>query len=206
MSGLWETLPALLPLHFFSLTLEALQGKETLLPDTSKLLGEDRFADVYFRFDAEALSFRIQFRKLFEGCYFPDFTKGEAIELFIDTRDRKDAGFPTKFCHHFLVLPQKVGEIQAQEMSRFRAEDSHPQSDPDLIFVETEFSKKDFHVTIGLPSAVLYGYDPKAIDRIGLSYRIHRTGGQPQHFSLSSRGGSVEQDSNAWASVVLKGV
>jgi len=204
MTDVLENIPAMPPLHFFALSVEALRQKETLLPDTSELLGEESFADVRIKWDEGGLSFRFDFKKPFEGAYYPDYSKGEAIEIFLDTRDMKTAGFPTKFCHHFLILPQKVGEIQALEISRFRTEDSHPICDPDQIFVESEFAKKSFRAKIGLPKEVLHGYDPKAAGRLGLTYRIHRMGGGAQHFAVSSRFAGIEQHPSTWATIVLK--
>ncbi len=95
---------------------------------------------------------QIQVHQKFEGASYPKFDEGDAIELFIDTRDLKEAGFPTKFCHHFLILPQEVQGVRALELTRFRNEDSHPLCDPEAIHVETEMTSKEYTLKISFPA------------------------------------------------------
>jgi len=199
-----EEIPSLPPLHFFTLAIDVPKEKKQLLLDTSPLLGEEPFADVKIAWNDAGLQFEVIFKIPFQGVSYPDFASGEAIELFLDTRDLKTAGFPTRFCHHFLILPKEVGGIQALEITKFRAEESHPLCDPADIFVETMLSKKTFQVKIGLPREILHGYDPRAFDRLGFTYRLHRTGGAPQHFSVSSRGVAIEKHPGLWATLRLE--
>ncbi len=199
-----EDAPALPPLHFFSLAVDLPRGKSVLLPDTSEYLGEESFAAIRMKWEESGLAFDILFHKPFEGAFYPEYSRGEAVELLIDTRDLKTAGFPTKFCHRFLILPQAVGEMRAQEITRFRAEESHVLCDKSLIAVDSEFAKKSFRVKIELPAEALHGFDPKTFDRLGFTYRIFRTGGAAQHFALTSRFCAIEQQNALWATLVLR--
>jgi hypothetical protein len=211
MTDLLESLPAVYPLHFFSLsahlnhleTPEQIVKNKFLLPDTSELLAEESFADCRMSWNQEGVFLDVDVRKPLENILYPDFRKGDSIELFFDTRDLKTAGFPTRFCHHFVILPKEVQGIKVQELSKFRAEDTHPLCDPDDILSETTPTKKGFSVKIGIPSSALYGFDPTSFDRLGFTYRINRTSGAPQHFAISSKQYTIEQQPALWASLKL---
>lgn len=212
MTDLLESLPAIYPLHFFSLSsdlnyieegAEELFKKKFLLPDTSEYLAEDHFADVHMSWNQEGIFLDVGVHKPLEDVLYPDFRKGESIELFFDTRDLKTAGFPTKFCHHFVILPQEVQGIRAQEISKFRAEETHPLCDPDEILTEMTPTKKGFSLRIGIPTSILHGFDPASFDRLGFTYRINRSAGSPQHFSISSKQYAIEQQPALWASLKL---
>lgn len=211
MTDLLESLPAIYPLHFFSLSagINYLEESSTLLknkfllPDTSELLAEERFAACHMAWNQEGIFLEFDVHKPLEEVAYPDFRKGDSIELFFDTRDLKTAGFPTRFCHHFVILPKEVQGIKAQEISKFRAEDTHPLCDPEDVFTETAPTKKGFTVRIGIPSSALYGFDPTSFDRLGFTYRINRPKGPPQHFAISSKQYATEHEPALWASLKL---
>src|SRR5574342_480228 len=135
-------------MHFFRFTVYIKQGKKAspklLLPDTTDLLGEDSFADVGVVWHQDGLYVHLHARKKFEEACYPKFTEGDALELFFDTRDLKEAGFPTKFCHHFLILPQEVQGIRCLELTRFRTEDSHPLCEPDKVEISFHAGSRDY--------------------------------------------------------------
>lgn len=213
---MFEHVPSLLPMEFFSVACSVFYAhismtvpsfrtmrKEFTLPDTSEFLGEEVFSRVALCWHEEGILVEISVEKDFEEVYFPDFFQGDAVELFFDTRDLKTAG-TTRFCHHFVILPQIVGTIQAIEITRFRTEDTHPLCDPQDLTVTTTFHKDAYSMRVLIPAHCLHGYDPKICDRMGFSYRIHRYGGKPQHFTVSSEHFALEQSPRFWASLDLK--
>jgi len=209
-----EGMAAIAPLDFFSVQGELRQVKSApslrqmqklyLLADTSELLGEEHFADVAMAWSEEGLFIAAFIDQPFEESKYPRYAEGDALELFFDTRDLKTAGFATRFCHHFLFLPQAVQGVQCQELTHFRTEESHPLCDPQDLQVVTTFEKKGYQMEIFLPRHVLFGFDPLAFDRIGINYKVHRTGGQPQHFALSSEHFNLQQYPRLWASFNLR--
>ncbi|MGR3972969.1 MAG: hypothetical protein QRY72_00070 [Candidatus Rhabdochlamydia sp.] len=202
----------LAPMHFFLLhhdvpyvgkEKEGLTLKKHQLPSTEHFLAEEPFAEVMMGWNESGLFFKFHQSKPFESCSYPQFTQGDAIELFIDTRDLKDTGFATRFCHHFLILPQQVQEIRALELSHFRGEDHHLLCNPELIGVKFSESSQDYFVEITLPAEILYGFDPLQFDRVGMTYVVHRPKGKPQHFTLSSSYLAAGQHPSFWASCKL---
>ncbi len=200
------------PVHFFRLNVDLKQGKKAspkllskgyLLPDTSDLTAEEPFGEVGVAWHQEGLHIHLHAAKKFEEASYPKYTEGDALELFIDTRDLKEAGFPTRFCHHFLILPQEVQGIRALELTRFRTEDSHPLCDPGKIEVSFHAGSRDYFLDIFLPAEILHGYDPLSFDRLGLTYTLHRYKGPPQNFSVCSNYVTIAQNPSLWASCRL---
>jgi hypothetical protein len=205
-----EELPALSPLEFFSLETElrfaktppssGLKRKQYMLPDTTEWLSEERFAEVGMSWSQAGIFLFLTVEKPFEEALYPRFTEGDALELFFDTRDVKTAGFASRFCHQFVILPQAVQGIQAQEISHFRTEDTHPLCDAADLQVVSKLGKKEYELDVFIPAHCLHGFDPATFERIGFTYRIHRYRGKPQHFALSSQHFSIEQHPRLWAS------
>ena len=191
-----DQLSPILPIDFFSMSLDlkkAPLSKRHLLPDFSELLFENPFAKVYMAWDAKGLSFEVVVDKIFE--------ENDRVEFFIDTRDLKSAGFLTRFCHHFVV-----DKTSAEEVTAFRTDDRHELCEGNKIAVKGDFRKKSYTLHILIPSECLHGYDPKAFDRLGFSYRISRTGSDPQHFALSSDYLAIENQPSLWGSLQMRDI
>jgi hypothetical protein len=209
----FERVESVLPIDCFSLSVEipyakampkkGLIGKSFLLPDTSKFLDETHFADVGLAWNEEGLMAEVLFHKPFEESNFPRFEEGESVEFFIDTRDLKTAGFMTRFCHHFVFLPQSEQGTLGYEISRFRSEDSHPLCNPDDLQVIADLGRTEISMKIVIPQQCLHGYDPANFPRLGFTYKIHRKGGVPQHFACSSAMYAIDHHPSLWASLRL---
>lgn len=180
-----------------------LKEEAFLVPSSSQLLQEKAFADLHMGYSEKGLYFLCQIHQPFVDQFYPDIQRGDSLELFIDTRDLKTASYNHKFCHHFIFLPKKNEGIQAYEATRFRSDDMHELCDPQDLKVETDFSHQSYSFKIFIPAQCLYGYDPKECDRLGLNYRVNRSGGPSQHFSVSSEEFSIEQQPSLWSSIHL---
>jgi hypothetical protein len=176
-----------------------------LLPDTSHLCHEHAFAKVALGWNEEGLAFQIHVTQPHTQSFFPNIERGDSVELFIDTRDLKSAGFNTRFCHHFYFLPQSIHNHWCGEITHFRTEDCHPLCDPSLLSYEVKLGYSDYKMKIFIPSDCLYGYEPKQFDRLGFTYRINRAGGKPQHFAVTSKDYPIDQQPSLWGSLKLIG-
>jgi hypothetical protein len=197
-------LPTLLPIDFFNLEIEASLGKKLLLPDTSELLNEESFSKLFLTCLSESLVLHADIKKPFEECFYPEYEHGDSLELFIDTRDLKTAGFMTRFCHHFLILTTYVKGVTSREITRFRTEDVHPLCDPLDLEVKASFSSSHYSLEVSIPAHCLHGYDPASFNRIGFTYRLNRPGGSAQHFSVSSHYYSIAQHPSLWATIQMR--
>jgi hypothetical protein len=199
----FSRLTPLCPADFFSLSVDIPYAKMRALPDTSELLAEESFAQIELAWKETGIQIEALVEKPFEGSFLPDFAKGDCLELFFDTRDLKTSGFMTRFCHHFLIFPQPVQEISAQEITHFRTEDVHPLCDPSEILVSAHFERKRYRLEVSIPAECLHGYDPASFDRLGFTYRLNRCGGFPQHFAVSSHYYALDQHPALWPTLKL---
>jgi hypothetical protein len=200
------------PVHFFALSCDCryLPRKEQFpsltkyaLPSTDRLTREEIFAKVAMGWNEEGVALHIRVNQpALRSCY-PDLEQGDSIELFFDTRDLKSTGFNTRFCHHFFFLPQAVDGVSKGEKTHFRTEDSHPLCDSQLLQTQVQLRKEGYDLKIFIPALCLNGYDPKQFDRLGFTYRINRTAGDPQHFSVVSQDYQIDQQPSLWGSVRL---
>jgi len=206
-----EYAPAFCPVEFFTLTATLHYTKQAptlrtlrrfLLSDTSDLLGDEKFADVALAWNEEGIHAALFVQKPIERVEFPNFDKGDALELFFDTRNLKTAYCATRFCHHFLFFPE--GEKPAREITHFRTEDTHPLCDPSELILETKQERKAYSMQIFIPASCLHGFDPKSGNSLGFTYCIHRPAAPPQHFSVSSQHFSIDQSPRLWATLVLE--
>ncbi len=213
MSFNLDYLPPLFPIDFFCISTQVPYAKtlpskkvfrqKRTLPDMSEFLGEEKFADLSLFWNEEALLIEVEVKKAFEESLLPEYREGDSVEIFIDTRDLKNAGFATRFCHHFVFLPQPVEGIHAQEVTHFRLEDSHPLCDPLELVVESKCEKSSYTMQIIIPATCLHGYDPATFKRLGFTYRINRYKGEAGHFALSSKYYVIEKHPSLWASINL---
>lgn len=174
------------------------------IPDTSSFCNEEAFAKLSMGWNPEGLLFSVKVDEPYTQVFYPDVSRGDSVELFIDTRDVKTSGFNTRFCHHFFFLPVEVDGHFAGEITRFRTEDTHPLCDPKELKINSYLHGKGYGLKIFIPSQCLTGYDPQQFDRLGFTYRINRAGGRSQHFSVVSEEFGLEQQPSLWSSVRLK--
>jgi hypothetical protein len=207
----FDDLPSLSPVQFFGVAADCFYIKSKLkldrtylLPSTADLLGEESFADLYIGWNVEKLAFCVDVHVPFQKAVEDDFSQGDAIELFIDTRDLKTKGVVSRFCHHFLFFPALVQNFYGREITRFRGEDMHRLCHPEDLLVMPQVEEEGYRIWIEIPAHCLHGYDPLSVSRLGFTYRIHRTGGAAQHFAVSSEEYAIEQHPATWGSLKLQ--
>lgn len=203
---------ALSPVNYFALEVDCFYlpsthagdlGAKYRLPSTGSLCDEETFADLYMGWSQEGLFFKAHVHKKVESTFYPSPEQGDSVELFIDTRDRKLAGFNNRFCHHFCFLPEAVEGVMGHEMTRFRTEDAHELCAPLDLKVSSDNKKTSYTMNIFIPSHCLHGYDPEQLDRLGFTYRVNRPDEAAQHFCLLSSEYQIDQQPALWSSLKL---
>ncbi len=177
-----------------------------LLPSFGKLLwNEEPFADVFVAWEEEGLHFQCDVQSPLSSVVYPEYEKGDAVELFIDTKNLKNVRVPHRFCHHFYFLPETIeGSEQAQEITRFRAEDARPLCSPENIQMKVQKKPHGYVMDIFLLKEALTGFEPLETRGCGFAYRILRTGKSPQHFTLSSCHCKIERHPYLWATLAFE--
>ncbi|SCA62826.1 hypothetical protein SCG7086_AE_00120 [Chlamydiales bacterium SCGC AG-110-P3] len=169
------------------------------LPDTTDLTGDYPEAEMRVGWSSEGLAFHVIVRSKFGRTVYPRIDLGDALELFIDTRDVKTSGFNTRFCHHFFFLPEMTEGHQKGELTHFRTEDAHPHCEINGLGLEVERSNTTYVYKIFIPSSCLIGYDIQQFKRIGFNYRIHVAGEAAQHLSAVTSDFRIEEQPSLWA-------
>lgn len=180
-----------------------LKEEKYLVPDSPFLLKEEPFAKLHMGWNEEGLYFLLQCDRSFVDVFYPDFTRGDAFQLFIDTRNNKSTTILTKFCHQFLFLPKETDGIQSIELTRFRTDDQHELCDPKELNCTASFQKNSYSMNIFIPTQCLHGYDPAECNRIGFTYCVYGAGGFRQHFSSHSEEFAYESLPALWSNVRL---
>lgn len=212
-----DELPAITPINFFQIAfscsylpvkgafprLSLSTSKKYLLPNTAALCNEKPFAQGAMGWNEEGLEFCFCVNKGLEEVFFPNITKGDSIELFIDTRNIKTSGFNTRFCHHFFFLPEAIEGRQAGEMTHFRTEDAHELCEGSELSVKTIVKKNEYTLHCHIPKQCLVGFDPQQFDRLGFAYRINRPYLESQHFCVVTADYRLEEQPSLWSQVRL---
>jgi hypothetical protein len=203
---MWPANATLQPVHFCAFQIDCLYTfgekleKKHRLPDLSCFYLEDSFAAVSMGWQEKGISIEIEPKKRTKSLAY---LEGLMVDLFLDTRDVKTAGYPTRFCHHFCLSPRGTPDHSwhIHELTHFRGEDKHELCDPDLCRVETPLVGSSRVIAIFLPSEALHGYDPLQFARSGFTYRISRKGGKRQYFSADDADFVIAAQPSLWASV-----
>jgi hypothetical protein len=202
-------LPPLYPETFFSASVKGYKAtklgsawskRKFLLPDVSLFLSEEKFADVYFFWNEQGIGLYCEVQTGFADCFYPKYQEGDCLEIFIDTRDLKNANVTHRFCHHFVFLPVEVQGVRAMEITHFRSEDKHPLADPNLLVVDAEIGKKKYTLSAFIMKEALFGYDPMAFSKLGFAYRIRRMQAPAQHFPATF----IERHPSLWSTITLE--
>lgn len=212
MEGNLDHLSAMMPIDFFELNCSLLEAdpasiaqvknKRYRLPHFSSLLAEKPCAEIHMGWSVEGLLWHIEIKGSPEKTFFPEWEKGDAIELYIDTRALPSAAIH-KFCHCFVILPQIEGDVNSHsschEVTPFRTDEGRPYCDPKYTLIETKVKRGSYEVDIEIMAEGLYGYQPLEVKKLKFAYQIHRYGKEKQHFALSSKTLHIGRHPQLWS-------
>lgn len=177
--------------------------KQYLLPDTSMLTSEHSFAAVSVGWQPEGIEIYVHVGQPYQQSTYPQFDRGDCLEVCIDTRNVKTSGYNTRFCHHFFCLPEKVEGQQAGEVTRFRTEDAHELCSAADLQVKSHLQRDHYTLQLAIPAHCLQGFDPEQYQWLGFTYRVSRTRGAAQHFSVCADDYQYAQQPSLWGSLRL---
>jgi len=144
------------------------------LPDLAAMDGTPGYAEVYMAWDEQGLYFAVKVdgKKKVESHPKRPW-KGDALFLWVDTRDVRDALRAGRFCHHFLVMPLGGGRgrsAKAWQTRIHRAREQAPICDESLLSVASRIKTNGYTLELAIPAEALNGYDPAECSRLGFTY------------------------------------
>jgi hypothetical protein len=205
------------PIDFFEVRLSLLHldadnwkeeiiQKKYLLPDLSEWLFEEEKIILNAGWSQEGLAFQAIAPSRMTEPHFPDFTKGDSLELFIDTRAVKEGRFIHRFCHQFYFLPEAVQGKLYGEATRFRGEDRHPMAREEDIEYSLHLQKGKSCFRVFLTKEALFGYDPQQCPQIGFCCRLNRLHKDPLHYNIKTDEFKIEEEPTLWLPMTLASI
>lgn len=179
-----------------------LKNSSSMVPSVEDFTAQESFADLYLGYSNEELIAVFDVGVPISQTFYPEFKKGDAIELIIDTHPKKDQSITTRFVHHFVILPTPYEGVVAKEITRFRGNDSRSLVPDELIKVSVTAYKKSYRLVFRLPLISLKGFDEKT-SCLGIGYRIHRYKGEFQEFPHNSQSVHFDVHPGLLASALL---
>ncbi len=198
-------IPSILPLHFFQPVFEIEKGQKPQNIDSfSEFLEEELFSELKIGISDEGITLELKVLKSFEKAQFPDVTKSDAFEFFIDTRGLKDSLIIHKYCHHFVFLPKEVDGIMAVEVTRFKTNDKRELCNKEDLKIKSQFSRNQYSLDIFIPDIALYGFDLSEYSKLKFAYIVHRGGKElASHFPKSGLDFSLKDHPSLWADLII---
>jgi len=217
---MFEEIPPIFPLSFFDISFDVnflnfkifedfdngnflkIFKKKYLIPNMSKYLKEEKFADIYMGWNEEGIYFFVDVKKRLEEVFSKNYRRGDSIELFLDTRCLK-SNFITKYCHHFVLFAEKVDGYHVKEVTKFRGDDIHKIAKEEDFDIKVFLDKNSYSMKIFIPKRCLYGYDVKNFKKMGFTYRVNRYLKESQNFSASDLEFNFEKFPFLWGEANL---
>ena len=182
---------------------------DTALPDLGEMENRQSFARVHLSWDEDGLYVGLHVEgKTNVVSHRQHPHNAEALFLWIDTRDVRDAHRASRFCHQFVAMPrgggpQRKGGAAWQQPIR-RAREATPICQPQQLKVASKCRKDGYSLELAIPRSVLNGFDPDQNKRLGFAYLVtdhehgHQTWSVPGRFPYNV-------DPSTWAAVKLDG-
>jgi hypothetical protein len=183
-------------------------GERYRVPDLMALEGQQPFATLSMAWNDEGLYFGLQVPGKTQYRIDPrNVTRGDCLELWIDTRDVKDSHRANRYCHRFYFLPGGRGRQGKDPIARQstveRAREQAPPCPEESIQVGLRRQRRGYQMEIALPAAGLNGFQPREFSRLGFNYVLHDVDRGTQSWSIGGDA-ALLHDPSAWGTVELR--
>jgi hypothetical protein len=179
---------------------------EYALPSIS-LEGREQSATVYAAWSEQRLVFALNVPRTRAPRVLPKrLSDGDSFDLYIDTRDIRNAHRAGRYCHKFVIAPVGgAGQARSplfehQEIQR--ALMGPPHVSPPHVEIASSVRDDGYSIELALPASTLNGYDVDITRRMGLAYVLHDTERPNQIWPHTSEL-PVWNDTSLWATVEL---
>lgn len=176
------------------------------LPDLSGLHDQDAFARVWAGWTVEGLAIAFDVAAAHALYVDPDHPyRSDGVQIWCDTRDSRLARKPTRYCHHFILLPGGGRRPFVMELNPGGVKKPGEMADVGCIRAAArEVSGRGYALEVFLPREVLHGYAPLETPSVGLGYRVRDSQGGVQDLAFGERF-PLWRNPSLWRSVRLEG-
>ncbi len=176
------------------------------IPDLTALDGDVAFADLFMAWNETGLYFAVRVEGSRADVLPRQPLKGDGLQIWIDTRDVRDAHRASRYCHHFYFLPKGTGRGGrspiGKQMRIRRARSYGRLCDPQILRVASTVLDSGYRMEIHLPPEALIGFDPEENNRLGFTYLLRDGKGGRQYWTADDPL-PVSYDPSLWGRVEL---
>ncbi len=144
------------------------------VPDLMELEGREAFADVYAAWSERGLYFAANVRKA-AGANVDRRRplRGDGLQIWLDTRNVRNAHRASRYCHHFYFLPATGRAKPRGGQTRIRrARAQSGMSESSELPVACDASGTGYRLEVHLPAKSLTGFDPEENRLLGFTYLL----------------------------------
>lgn len=143
-----------------------------IVPDLSEVDGKDTFANVYMAWNDGGLYWAVDVKGNAQCAVdHKRPLRGDGLQVWVDTRDVRNAHRGSRYCHHFCFWPQSSGEAAGGRQFRVRrARAQARMQDAGRFTVASMENDAGYSLEVHIPADALTGFDPEENNRIGFAY------------------------------------
>jgi hypothetical protein len=143
-----------------------------LVPDLGGLDGKEALANVYMAWNEGGLYFALDVKgKAMCAVDERRPLRGDGLQVWVDTRDVRNAHRGSRYCHHFCFWPQADGVAAGGRQFRLRRARAQARlQDAGRFSVASQHVGDGYQMEVHIPSDALTGFDPEENNRLGFAY------------------------------------
>jgi hypothetical protein len=179
-----------------------------ILPDLSRLEGQDTWAEVRAAWNPGGLGFMVLAEGVSEAQLALDHPDGFAsVQFWVDTRDTRDVKRATRFCHRFVAQIKPTGStgnlaVEVTQKPIARALADAPLCLPEVLSSRVELKRSKWVLELFLPASALHGFDPELNRRLGFAYQVSDRIREDQYLGVGPAF-PVGENPSLWATLEL---
>ncbi|MDE2999282.1 MAG: hypothetical protein OXU79_09430 [Gemmatimonadota bacterium] len=174
------------------------------MPDLMALDGREAFADVYAAWSERGLYFAVNVRKA-AGANVDrrQPLQGDGMQIWLDTRNVRNAHRASRYCHHFYFLPATGRAKQGGGQTRIRRARAHSRMcESSELPVACDASGTGYRMEVHLPAKALTGFDPDENSLLGFTYLLQDRR-QGRQWWTADEPLPVSYDPSLWGTIEL---
>lgn len=132
----------------------------------------------------------------------------DRVELFLDTRDRKEVRIMSRYCHHFAfsladACKESWKGILGVEQTRLTGSELRPLAHQEQLRAISGCAAGRWRFRSWIPAIALYGFDPDLFNFLGMHTRL-TLGGKTWRFCTTCAEVNAEEQPAMWTSLRLE--
>jgi hypothetical protein len=148
------------------------------VPSFGELENRPVFADLRMAWSEKGLAFSVKVvgKKQELWCRPTRIEDSDGINIWIDTRNTQNVHRASRFCHHFVVLPQGGFRDPHAPLAVLceipRARENPKRIKEDAIKARSEVKKTGYSIRAFIPAEAMTGFDTNDHRHLGFSYAV----------------------------------